>query len=290
MKSSTSWRVIMNNMHRDIALFASIMIIVVSGILVLTGGDDSVSASGEPELVISAPKGHAVEPVTLSATSYAVFDVESGEVLVAKNESQVVPIASVTKLFTAASALKDSDLDVDTTITWDDVATEGRAGKLEAGDTYTLRELLWPLMLESSNDAAVALERSLPELLDDMNMYVSELGAPNTHFADTSGLSPLNVSTAAELASLTTKLYETEPHLFDVARLDQYIGEKTGWINNNPFAEDEDYRGGKHGFTYEAGRTGVFVFSEGERTVGYVVLGSDDLKADVTKLRQELSK
>jgi D-alanyl-D-alanine endopeptidase (penicillin-binding protein 7) len=160
---------------------------------------------------------------------------------------------------------------------------------------YTSYELLFPLLLESSNDAAAALERAgTGDLVALMNQSVRAAGARATTFADASGLSSLNVSSAAELATLTQALYSTEPHLFDITRLNQRLGEYVGWTNNSP-VRDPRYLGGKHGYTEAAGRTLVALFNESlvggeERVLGYVLLGSADLAADVASLRQYVSE
>ena len=235
----------------------------------------------------------AIDAGQVSARSFVVFDVDTGTELASLNEDEERPIASVTKLFSAATVLEQGDMEATTSITWSDVNTEGRAGKLQAYQEYSRRDLLWPLLLESSNDAAAALERTEPELVISMNRYASSAAAVHTRFNDASGLSSGNVSTAHELAILARDLFFKAPHLFDITRLPQYIGEQTGWINNNPFVSEPGYRGGKHGFTYEANRTGTLFFEEElatgqSRLIGYVLLGSDDLKQDVDLLRQQV--
>ena len=242
----------------------------------------------EPSLQVGAI---AIEGV--DAKSFLVFDMETGTEIASKKSTEVLPIASVTKLFTAASFYENADLDATTTITWSDVNTEGRAGKLHAYEKYKSRELLFPLLLESSNDAASAMLRTEPTLLDAMQTYAEVAGLSQTHFEDTSGLSDKNVSNAYELFLLTRKLYFERPHIFDITQLPQYIGTHTGWVNNDPLLEHEGFKGGKHGFTYEANRTGVFLFDETltggqKRIFGYVVLGSDDLVTDVEALRTRI--
>lgn len=257
-------------------------------LVALLSVDEVETQAYEPILVADT-----FDTAGVSAESFVVFDVETGTELAVYNADEVRPIASVTKLFTAASVLEEGDMEATTTITWSDVNTEGRAGKLEAYEEYSRRDLLWPLLLESSNDAAAALERVDPELLDAMNDRAVISSAENTRFADASGLSSSDVSTAHELARMVRDLFVSTPHLFDMTRLTQFIGEQTGWINNNPFVHEPEYRGGKHGFTYEANRTGAVIFEEtlktGEsRLIGYVVLGSDDLASDVDDLRQQV--
>jgi D-alanyl-D-alanine carboxypeptidase len=218
---------------------------------------------------------------SVTAKAYSIIDIETGKILFAKNDATELPIASVTKLFTAAAVLEQST-DKVVTITAADVATEGRSGKLAVGQRYSTHELLFPLLLESSNDAAVALDR-----------LVGPVRFSNDVLADPAGLSSANRATAAELAAEVRQLYLTEPHLFDITRLSQYIGTETGWINNSPVRQLTGYRGGKHGYTEAAGKTLAAVFSEsivGEREFGYILLGSKDLLADVTTLREGVAR
>jgi D-alanyl-D-alanine carboxypeptidase len=222
--------------------------------------------------------------------AYMVFDVESGTEIVSKNSTEILPIASVTKLVTASMFYADTDLSATTSVTWSDVNTQGDAGRLHAQDEYTHRELLFPLLLESSNDAASAMLRVKPDLLQKMDAYAKELGLATVSFEDPSGLSPNNKASAYELSKLARALYHDNPHIFDITRLKQYIGVNTGWMNNNPLVREEGYVGGKHGFTYEANRTAVAFFNEplasGQtRVIGYVVLGSDNVLHDIQQLR-----
>jgi D-alanyl-D-alanine carboxypeptidase len=244
------------------------------------------------ESVISVPV-LSIFPLDISmqtARSFIVFDVDTGSIITQKDATEVLPIASVTKLFTASAFYSNADTNATTTITWSDVNADGDAGRLHPNEAYNLSELLFPLLLESSNDAAVTLLRVEPTLVERMNEYVATEGAQHTHFADTSGLSPDNVSTAYELYTLSQSLYKSFPYIFDITRLKQYVGTHTGWMNNNPLVLEEGYSGGKHGFTYEANRTSVAFFDEKlsngvTRKIGYVVLGSDNLKSDIDNLR-----
>ena len=228
----------------------------------------------------------------VSAKSFFVFDMETGKKIGAKNENTVLPIASVSKLITAALVLQQKNIDATTSIKESDIETEGRAGKLKVTEVYSFRELLFPLLLESSNDAATALLRSDSHLLQKMNDFTHRLGLKNSHFEDTSGLSDKNVSTAFELSVILRNLFTTEPHLFDITRLTQYIGTYTGWGNNNPLVQQDGYQGGKHGYTALADRTAVAVFKEDSnghiRTFGYVLLKSDTVLEDIKILRAEV--
>jgi len=271
-------------------------ITIFSGFLFAIGSCVFVIALfGAEEIIMDEPvlTIESFSPVSVTALSYLVFDVETGAEIGAKDAKRQLPIASVTKLATASLFYEDADLEAATTITWQDVNTEGAAGRIHAYEEYTHRELMYPLLLESSNDAATAMLRVSPHLLQKMNDYVEKLGLHNTHFKDPSGLSDGNVSTAHELSILITSLLKKEPHIFDITQLSQYVGTHTGWINNNPLSQLEGFAGGKHGFTYAANRTTVSFFDETfdngpTRKLGYVLLGSDDLTADIELLRGQV--
>ena len=245
--------------------------------------------AGQATYQIKSAEGDLASP-NISASSYLVFDLETAQVLLEHNPDQVLPIASVTKLFTAVALIQNYLLEATTTITWSDLATEGEAGKLRFGQTYSYRELLSPLLLESSNDASSALVRATDySLVSLMNEFVKNNGANKTTFFDASGLDERNVSTATELASLVRVINIQERYIFDITQLPQYIGPYTGWLNNNPVHTFSGYRGGKHGYTLAANRTLVALidqpFKADNRMLGYILLGSDNLQSDVTNLQ-----
>lgn len=229
----------------------------------------------------------------ISADSWLVFDVGRNETLYEFNADEVLPIASVTKLPAAKIFYDTQDVWATSTVTWSDVENEGRAGKLRVGQEYTFHTLLFPLLLESSNDAAGVFSRNDDILVSDMNDYVKNLGLKDTVFTDTSGLSAGNVSTGHELQTILRNIYIQNRHLIDITGLDSYLSVNNGWLNNNPFIKDSDYVGGKHGYTPEANRTAVALFNETlqngrVRLIGYVLLGSDNLQYDMSLLRNHV--
>jgi len=251
-------------------------------IAVLSGSfiHSSSAISSVEQLVPESTQALVVEETSapvLSARAYGVFDVETGEILLSYNADQSLSIASVTKLFTAAAALKSEKLEEEVMVISSDVAAEGRSGKLEVGQLYHLRELLFPLLLESSNDAAEVFNRTL-----------DKVPFADKFLADSSGLSSQNKATVNELAYEVRQVYLEEPYIFDITKLKQHIGKYTGWINNSPVQSLPGYQGGKHGYTEAANRTLVAIFSEsslGDRKLGYIILGSDNLLADTKELR-----
>ncbi len=228
----------------------------------------------------------------VSARAWGVFDARTGEMLIAEDEKSVLPIASLTKLVTADIALDTLALEASTTLSWRAVSTEGRAGSLRAGEHMNVRELLFPLLIESSNDAAEALAEysGRTTFIEDMNAQADVLKMEDTHFADPSGLSPDNVSTVHDLAIFIAHLANYQPYILDITSLPTYIGAAHAWWNVNPLVNAEAFRGGKHGYTDEASRTfaGIFVetFPSGTSAeISIIVLGSDNLPKDIEAIR-----
>lgn len=234
--------------------------------------------------------------VHVSAISWGVYDVETGERIIAHNEHEVLPVASITKLMTAFTAHSLPDIDEPTVLSPGAVATFGRAGSLRVGEALSARELLFPLLIESSNDAAEALAEidGRSTFLAHMNLSATRFGLESTSFEDPSGLSPLNVSSVSDQARFLTYLYRNARHLLDITTLRRYVGEEHTWVNVNPVAASSAFRGGKHGYTDEAGRTLAALFDvlllNGEvRTVVVILLGSDNLPDDMAALLNLLS-
>lgn len=231
------------------------------------------------------------KPDALSAiAAYVVMDEATGEVLLSQNEAALLPTASVAKLLVAGVALGSADLSATTTITAGDVATEEDFGQLSVGEVYTLRELLVPYLLESSNDAGTAMRRTWDgELAIGLTNLFRDTGTTDTvSLAEYNGLSSETKATAQALATLTRALALTQPSLFDITRLPRYVGETTTLMNNSPVHTVTGYRGGKHGYTEAAGRTLVArvatPFPDGERTLIYVILGGTNQASDLATL------
>jgi D-alanyl-D-alanine endopeptidase (penicillin-binding protein 7) len=134
-------------------------------------------------------------------------------VLLSKNPQAVLPIASLTKLMTAL-VVTDSGLPLDEelTIDADDVDTEkGSRSRLGVGTRLTREEMLHLALMASENRAASALGRHYPggqqAFVDAMNRKAAELGMRDTHYAEPTGLSSRNQSSARDLALLVKAAY-----------------------------------------------------------------------------------
>jgi D-alanyl-D-alanine endopeptidase (penicillin-binding protein 7) len=148
------------------------------------------------------------DPVALRSGSALVIDAKTGQVLLSKDAGAVRPIASLTKLMTAAVTL-DAHLPMDQpiTITRDDIDTlKWSSSRLRPGITLSREELLKLALMSSENRAAHALARTYPggtaAFVAAMNAKARALGMMQTHYIDPTGLSPQNESSAHDLALL----------------------------------------------------------------------------------------
>ncbi|MGC7927110.1 D-alanyl-D-alanine carboxypeptidase family protein [Lysinibacillus sp. VIII_CA] len=125
-------------------------------------------------------------------SGYAVLDGETGRVLIGSNSNERLPIASLTKIWTALVAIENSDLQEEVVISPKAAMAEGSSIYLQAGETVTVETLLYGLMLRSGNDAATALAEhvggSVEGFVKLMNERAVIAGLTNTFFMNPSGL------------------------------------------------------------------------------------------------------
>lgn len=236
----------------------------------------------------TTPVRHVPEFVgPVSAAEWGIFDPETGALILTSSEVSLRPIASIVKLFTAAVVMESAVRDTSLTIQVQDVAALGRSGRLMAGDVTTPYELVFPLILESSNDAAAAIERVFGVSFgESISALIADANLEETVIVDASGLSPENVSTVNDLALFFAYLKRTTPHVLDISQLRRYLTDSAAYQNNDPARTFDTFTGGKHGYIEEADHTFLGAFStdpEGGE-VGIVLLGSTDLAADISTL------
>ena len=120
----------------------------------------------------------------LSARAAVVIDADTGEILFSQNADERLPMASTTKIMTALVALGEGDLDRTYTVKKAYTQVEGTSMYLQEGETFTIRDTLYGLMLESGNDAAVAIAGECggwDAFVQKMNDKAASLGLTNTH-------------------------------------------------------------------------------------------------------------
>jgi len=148
------------------------------------------------------------DELSLRSSVAYVIDQDTQEVLFSKNGHAVLPIASITKLMTGLVILEANlSMDESITITTEDIDTEkGSSSRLRPGVTLTRGELLQLALMASENRAAHALGRTYPQGLSafvaQMNAKAKQLGMHDTKYAEPTGLSSRNQSSAKDLATL----------------------------------------------------------------------------------------
>ena len=161
-------------------------------------------------LTIYAFGEHRSGTFSVSAKSAVLYQPETDSFIYSKNADQRLPMASTTKIMTALVALENSDLcDI---VEIDDSATniEGSSAYLKKGDVLTIEELLYALLLQSANDAAVAIACHVSGNIESfsglMNEKARSLGLTDTHFDNPHGLdSDEHYTTARDLALIAAE-------------------------------------------------------------------------------------
>ena len=206
------------------------------------------------------------DPLNLNSSVAFVMDQNTHEVLLKKNETAVLPIASLTKLMTGL-LIAEANLPMDEviTITEEDVDRLKNSGsRLIVGARLTRGEALHLALMSSENRAAHALGRTYPGGLDRfvrlMNEKAAQLGMRDTRYVDPTGLSSSNQSSARDLAVLVSAAYE-RPMLRDLSTSPSYEVSLDGrrvlqYRNSNRLINNGNWDIGlqKTGYIREAGR------------------------------------
>jgi len=238
-----------------------------------------------------------LKPPEVSAKSFLVADIASGTVFLEKNSQTKRSLASLTKLMTAVVASEAIFSERTVRLNNEMIRTYGDSGNLRAGEIFSLSDLLYPLLLSSSNDAAQAISTmaySEKDFIGLMNVKAKALDMKDTFFKEAEGLEPGNMSTADDLFRLAKYLLDKRLFLLKITAepFHEIVRENSGFrrifYNINEFAGDKEFIGGKTGYTSEAGGTMVGIFNPvlgGEtRDTAIIILGSDDREGDIQKL------
>lgn len=216
----------------------------------------------------------------VSAQSAVVIDADTGEVLFEQNADARLPMASTTKIMTALVALSEGSLDREYTVKKEYTLVEGSSMYLREGEKITLRDTLYGLMLESGNDAALAVAGEcggLETFIGKMNAKAQELGLENTHFDNPNGLdSETHYTTAHELAKIAAAAMQ-DPIFRQIVSTQNYTAGEHVMGNHNRLLKMYDGAVGvKTGFTKRSGRCLVSAAERNGRTLVAVTLSDPD--------------
>lgn len=239
----------------------------------------------------------------ISAQSYLMADLDSGYVFTEKDFQKRLPAASLTKLITAIVITENMDLRKSILVKEEMLEAYGSTEGLESGKWFRVVELFYPLLIESSNDAAEILSCFLgrEKTIKLMNEKAKAIFMEQTEFVDPSGFAPENVSTAQDLFYLVRYLLNNRPPILEITKGKEVVsfGEIDFEIeelwNKNVFINDSTFVGGKTGFIKASKNTAVFIFhftaqDDTERNIAIILLGSENNETDTQKIYKWLQE
>lgn len=231
----------------------------------------------------------------ISAKSALVYDLTTDKALYSKDPKEKLPMASLTKIMTAIVAMENKRSDDKYIVSDADLVGENSMG-LTSGETLSLHELLYGMMLMSGNDAAETFASNFPAgrsaFISAMNKKAQALGLASTNFTNPSGLEGDGDqhTTAYDLLvmtkfALTFEMFKDVVSTFDYhiyptkTHKEFYLENETNLISSYP-----GVKGVKDGYTPEAGLCLVtYLDYKGHKIIG-IILGSDNRRQEMKDL------
>lgn len=277
--------------------FVAIAFAIIFFISALVGGTLLAFSTARTNLIAPAST-LAGQTIDSSAKAMCVMEASTGRVLYSKNRNEKMPMASTTKIMTAITAIENADdLDEKFEISPRAVGIPGTSIYLRKGETLSLRELLYGLMLVSGNDASFAIgERvggKVETFIEMMNKTAQKIGATDSHFDNTHGLdSKTHYTTAEDLAKITSYALQNPIFREIVSTKNTKIisGEgKTRYLKNKNRLLNSlnGCNGVKTGFTNDAGRCLVSSAERNGMTLVAVVLNCGPMFEECSSLLEK---
>ncbi len=249
---------------QTLLLFVSLALLVsmLGGSLSRPAEQKYKPSSASPASFIKCSDGSAL---SLSSEASALIECDTGEFIYKKNADKRMPMASTTKIMTALIVIEKGGLDSEIRIPKEAVGIEGSSVYLREGEVFTVKELLYALMLASANDAATVLAihtaGSVSAFASLMNEKAAELGLSNTHFENPHGLPASgHYTTASELAVIAREASKNQVFR-EITSTKKTIIRRSSkesarlLVNHNKLlSRYEGCFGVKTGFTKESGR------------------------------------
>ena len=208
---------------------------------------------------VGAPFCRAAAAPRISASAYILMDADSGRILLSAHATDELAIASTTKIMTAVVALQHACLSDSVTVKREHLK-EGSSMYLAEGETLTMEDLLYGLMLPSGNDAAECIADvcggNVAQFVCWMNETAQQLGMEHTAFANPSGLdADGHYSCALDLAQLMAFAMRDPSFARIVSTRTATVGQRIMSNHNKLLGVIPGCIGGKTGYTGAAGRT-----------------------------------
>ena len=233
-------------------------------------------------------------PPAIVGTAWILMDAASGNVLAGENIDQQVAPASITKVMTsyviaselAGGKVKETDQVMMSENAWRSggAGTDGSYSGFEVNQTATLLEMEKGMVVQSGNDAAIALAEHVAGSVDAfaalMNQYAARIGMKNSHFVNPHGLpNEAHLSSARDLALLGRALIQEHPKAYSYNKIKEYtVGPITQPNRNVLLWRDASVDGIKTGHTSDAGYCLMASAQRGEQRLISVVMGSTSEK------------
>jgi len=247
------------------------------------------------------------QPPEIAARQYILFDLTSGQVLAEREADAPADPASLTKLMTAYlvfNAIRDKKLTLEQTLpvsrrAWDERKGGGSLMFIDTTMTPKVDELLRGMIVQSGNDASIALAEgvagSVETFVDQMNRQAAAWGLKNTRFKNVAGLTePGHQSTARDVAVIASKIIQDHPGFYPLYSLRQYTYNNIKQDNRNMLlGRDPSIDGMKTGFTEAAGyclvASAAREMPNGKRRLLSVVLGTASREARAAESQKLLN-
>jgi D-alanyl-D-alanine carboxypeptidase (penicillin-binding protein 5/6) len=230
------------------------------------------------------------EDFEVSAKSFVIMDANTGKTLLALNPQLFLPPASTLKVMTALSVVQHLKMDDKVPVSAYAAAASPSKINIKPGETYTVKELLYALLLSSANDAARALAEKVAgseeAFAKQLTQEVRQWGAYRTTLATANGLPADNqYSTAEDLAKLFKRAMEN-PELAKIMATKYYTIQGDRELrNHNRFLWTTPLAvGGKTGYTRASKHTYVGMFRKDDKAIIIAMMGSQKKWADLRPL------
>jgi D-alanyl-D-alanine carboxypeptidase (penicillin-binding protein 5/6) len=231
-------------------------------------------------------------PPTVAARAWLLLDVGSGQVLTSEKPDERIEPASLTKLMTAYltfAAIKNKTITLDQVVPVSEKAWKISGSKMfiEPNMPVTVKELIHGMIIQSGNDACIALSEAIAgseeNFVQLMNKEAARLGLKNTHFENSTGLpAPTHLASVRDLATLSAAIIRDFPDFYPIYSIKEYTYNKIRQPNRNRLLSlDPTVDGLKTGHTESAGYCLISSAKRNDRRLISVVVGttSDSVRA-----------
>lgn len=236
----------------------------------------------------------------IAATSYVLMDATTGDILVESNADIPLPPASLTKIMTdyvVANELENGNitLDEDVYISVKAWQMDGSKMFIQEGTTVRLEDLIYGMVVQSGNDASVALAEHIAgsedAFADMMNQHAALLGLQNSYFINAHGMpADQHVMSARDLAILAQALIERFPENYEIYSVPEFTYNGIRQPNRNSLLfQDRNVDGMKTGFTDAAGYCLVASATRDGMRLIAVVMGTDSVNARAIEAQKLLT-